>query len=157
MHKKSSLSGETTAQPVTVDPRTLTNLGYSYLNKKNQNETKQKFKLIKTTRRRAQKRARYVAPGTNCSPSSYVVNAVQMQSSIVIMKLFNFAFSFFLAFPGERYNGNLLAAGERWRSIHASLNQGIICSKKKSLGLLQHRFEQECSRRVTAFLNHDFE
>ena len=54
--------------------------------KKNQKETKQKFKLLEAARRRAQESPRYVAPGTDCSPGSDVVNVVQVQSLIVILK-----------------------------------------------------------------------
>ena len=49
-------------------------------------ETKQKFKLLEAARRRAQWSPRYVAPGTDCSPGSYVVNIVQVQRLIVILK-----------------------------------------------------------------------
>ena len=54
--------------------------------KKNQKETKQKFKLLEAARRRAQESPRYVGPGTDCSPGSDVVNVVQVQSLIVILK-----------------------------------------------------------------------
>ena len=54
--------------------------------KKNQKETKQKFKLLEAARRRAQESPRYVAPGTHCSPGSDVVNVVQVQHLIVILK-----------------------------------------------------------------------
>ena len=54
--------------------------------KKNQKETKQKFKLLEAARRRAQESPRYVAPGTDCSPGSDVVNVVQVQRRIVILK-----------------------------------------------------------------------
>ena len=46
---------------------------------------KQKFKLVEA-RRRAQESPRYVAPGRDCSPGSDVVNFVQVQSLIVILK-----------------------------------------------------------------------
>ena len=52
----------------------------------NQKETKQKFKLLEAARRRAQLSPRYVAPGTDCSPGSDVVNVVQVQPLIVILK-----------------------------------------------------------------------
>ena len=52
----------------------------------NQKETKQKFKLLEAARRRAQESPRYVAPGTDCSPGSDVVNVVQVQRLIVILK-----------------------------------------------------------------------
>ena len=55
--------------------------------KKNQKETKQKFKLLEAARRRAQESPRYVAPGTDCSPGSDVVNVVQVQRLIVIVRL----------------------------------------------------------------------
>ena len=48
--------------------------------------TKQNFKLLEAVRRRAQENPRYVAPGTDCSPGSDVVNFVQVQSLIVILK-----------------------------------------------------------------------
>ena len=54
--------------------------------KKNQKETKQKFKLLEAARRRAQESPLYVAPGTDCSPGSDVVNVVQVQRLIVILK-----------------------------------------------------------------------
>ena len=54
--------------------------------KKNQKETKQKFKLLEAARRRAQESPRYVAPGTDCSPGSDVVNVVQVQRLTVILK-----------------------------------------------------------------------
>ena len=56
------------------------------MNKKNQKETKQKFEFLKAARRRAQESPRYVAPGTDCSPGSDVVNVVQVQRLIVILK-----------------------------------------------------------------------
>ena len=62
------------------------NESYWYLNKKNQRETKQKFKLLEAARRRAQESPRYVAPGTDCSPGSNIVNVVQVQNLIVILK-----------------------------------------------------------------------
>ena len=52
----------------------------------NQKETKQKFKLLEAARRRAQEGPRYVASGTDCSLGSDVVNVVQVQSLIVILK-----------------------------------------------------------------------
>ena len=54
--------------------------------KKNQKETKQKFEFLKAARQRAQESPRYVTPGTDCSPGSDVVNVVQVQSLIVILK-----------------------------------------------------------------------
>ena len=51
---------------------------YSYKNKKNQKETKQKFKLLETVQWRAQKSPCYVAPWTDCSSGSYVVTIVQI-------------------------------------------------------------------------------
>ena len=53
---------------------------------KNPKETKQKFKLIEAARRQAQWSPCYVAPGTDCSPGSDVVNVVQVQRLIVILK-----------------------------------------------------------------------
>ena len=44
------------------------NESYWSLKKKNQKETRRKFKLLGAARRRAQESPRYVAPGTNCSP-----------------------------------------------------------------------------------------
>ena len=43
------------------------------------------FKLLETARRRTQNRPRYVAPGTDCSPGSYVDNVVQIQSPIEVV------------------------------------------------------------------------
>ena len=54
--------------------------------KKNQKETKQKFKLPEAASRWARESLCYVAPGKDCSPGSDVVNVVQVQSLIVIVK-----------------------------------------------------------------------
>ena len=62
------------------------NESYWSIKKKNQKETRRKFKLLGVARRRAQESPRYVAPGTNCSPGSNIVNVVQVQSLIVILK-----------------------------------------------------------------------
>ena len=45
-------------------------------------ETKQKFKLLEA----AQESPRYVAPETDCCPGSDVLNIVQVQRLIVILK-----------------------------------------------------------------------
>ena len=44
------------------------------------------FKLLGVARRRAQESPRYVAPKTDCSPGSNIVNVVQVQNLIVILK-----------------------------------------------------------------------
>ena len=62
------------------------NESYWSIKKENQKETRRKFKLLGAARRRAQESPRYVAPGTNCSPGSNIVNVVQVQSLIVILK-----------------------------------------------------------------------
>ena len=48
-------------------------------NKKNQKETKQNVKLLETAQRRAQKRPRHVAPGTDYSTGSYVVSRTDLE------------------------------------------------------------------------------
>ena len=62
------------------------NESYWSIKKKNQKETRRKFKLLGAARRRARESLRYVAPGTNCSPGSKIVNVVQVQRLIVILK-----------------------------------------------------------------------
>ena len=50
------------------------------------NKTEVHDKLLGAARRRAKESPRYVAPETNCSPGSNIVNVVQVQSLIVILK-----------------------------------------------------------------------
>lgn len=72
--------------PITVDAWVTIRIkliSYSYINKGNQKETK-KLKLLKTAQWQAQRRHFCsVAPGRDCSPGSYVINAVKNWRPIV--------------------------------------------------------------------------
>ena len=69
-----------------VEKKTRITRATDIYKQENQKETKQKFKLLEAARRRAQESPRYAAPGTDCSPGSAVVNVVQVQHLIVILK-----------------------------------------------------------------------
>ena len=69
--------------PLLIKKKNLELLIYK---QENQKETKQKFKLLEAASRQAQESPRYVAPGTDCSPGSDVLNIVQVQCLIVILK-----------------------------------------------------------------------
>ena len=62
------------------------NESYWCIKKKKSKGNITEFKLLGAARRRAQESPRYVAPGTDCSPGSNIVNVVQVQRLIVILK-----------------------------------------------------------------------
>ena len=62
-----------------MDPRVLIRIKLKLLiYKQEESKGHKKVQIAKTARWRAQKRPRYVAPGTDCSPGSYAVKLVQI-------------------------------------------------------------------------------